>query len=113
MQPIDREKAYRMIERLEKLAREEGVSFAKVMECGWIMMRREKDIDRLVSGDVYIPSYTAGKHKNPYCSFCGKSSTEVKNLIAGPSAYICDECVDICNDIIEECDTKQSTEKQG
>ena len=37
-----------------------------------------------------------------YCSFCGKSQHEVRKLIAGPSVYICDECVDLCNDIIRE-----------
>lgn len=37
-----------------------------------------------------------------YCSFCGKSQHEVKKLIAGPSVFICDECVDLCNDIIKE-----------
>jgi len=37
-----------------------------------------------------------------YCSFCGKSQQEVKKLIAGPSVFICDECVDLCNDIIKE-----------
>ncbi len=36
------------------------------------------------------------------CSFCGKSQREVKKLIAGPSAYICDECIELCNDIISE-----------
>jgi ATP-dependent Clp protease ATP-binding subunit ClpX len=37
-----------------------------------------------------------------YCSFCGKSQFEVKKLIAGPTAYVCDECIDLCNDIIRE-----------
>lgn len=37
-----------------------------------------------------------------YCSFCGKSQHEVRKLIAGPSVFICDECVDLCNDIIKE-----------
>ena len=37
-----------------------------------------------------------------YCSFCGKSQHEVKKLIAGPSVYVCDECVELCNDIILE-----------
>ncbi|MBI4937067.1 MAG: ATP-dependent Clp protease ATP-binding subunit ClpX, partial [Nitrosomonadales bacterium] len=37
-----------------------------------------------------------------YCSFCGKSQHEVRKLIAGPSVFICDECVDLCNDIIAE-----------
>jgi len=34
-----------------------------------------------------------------FCSFCGKNQNEVRRLIAGPSVYICDECVDLCNDI--------------
>lgn len=42
------------------------------------------------------------KTKLLYCSFCGKSQNEVRKLIAGPSVYICDECVDLCNDIIRE-----------
>ncbi len=40
--------------------------------------------------------------KNLYCSFCGKAQDEVKKLIAGPSVYICDECVELCNDILKE-----------
>ncbi|MDR0415785.1 MAG: AAA family ATPase, partial [Propionibacteriaceae bacterium] len=36
------------------------------------------------------------------CSFCGKSQKQVRKLIAGPGVYICDECIDLCNDIIEE-----------
>ncbi len=36
------------------------------------------------------------------CSFCGKSQDEVKKLIAGPTVYICDECIELCNDIIAE-----------
>ncbi len=42
------------------------------------------------------------KDKLLYCSFCGKSQHEVRKLIAGPSVFICDECVDLCNDIISE-----------
>ncbi len=44
-----------------------------------------------------------------YCSFCGKSQNEVRKLIAGPSVFICDECVELCNDIIRE----EIEEKQG
>jgi ATP-dependent Clp protease ATP-binding subunit ClpX len=40
--------------------------------------------------------------KNLFCSFCGKSQHEVKKLIAGPSVFICDECIDLCNDIIRD-----------
>lgn len=43
-----------------------------------------------------------GRGKMLYCSFCGKSQDEVKKLIAGPSVFVCDECVDLCNDIIRE-----------
>lgn len=43
-----------------------------------------------------------GDGKLLYCSFCGKSQHEVRKLIAGPSVFICDECVDLCNDIIRE-----------
>ena len=37
-----------------------------------------------------------------YCSFCGKSQHEVRKLIAGPSVFICDECIELCNDIIRD-----------
>jgi ATP-dependent Clp protease ATP-binding subunit ClpX len=36
------------------------------------------------------------------CSFCGKSQDEVRKLVAGPKVYICDECIDLCNDIVAE-----------
>ena len=43
------------------------------------------------------------------CSFCGKGQEEVRKLIAGPTIYICDECIDLCNDIIaEECDQEEA-----
>ncbi len=48
------------------------------------------------------------KSKLLYCSFCGKSQHEVRKLIAGPSVFICDECVDLCNDIIRE-EVQEST----
>ena len=44
-----------------------------------------------------------------YCSFCGKNQNEVRKLIAGPSVYICNECIDLCNDIIKE-EISESTE---
>ena len=37
-----------------------------------------------------------------YCSFCGKSQKEVKKLIAGPTVFVCDECVELCMDIIKK-----------
>ncbi len=47
-----------------------------------------------------------------YCSFCGKSQHEVRKLIAGPSVFICDECVDLCNDIIRE-EIQENTVTEG
>jgi len=44
----------------------------------------------------------SGPEKLLYCSFCGKSQHEVKKLIAGPSVFICDECIDLCNDIVRD-----------
>ena len=43
-----------------------------------------------------------GGEKLLYCSFCGKSQHEVRKLIAGPSVFVCDECIELCNDIIRE-----------
>ncbi|MDP2869978.1 ATP-dependent Clp protease ATP-binding subunit ClpX [Methyloversatilis sp.] len=52
----------------------------------------------------------SGSEKLLYCSFCGKSQHEVKKLIAGPSVFICDECIDLCNDIIrDEISSEQSS----
>jgi ATP-dependent Clp protease ATP-binding subunit ClpX len=49
------------------------------------------------------------KSKDLVCSFCGKGQEEVRKLIAGPTVYICDECIDLCNDIIaEECDQEEA-----
>jgi ATP-dependent Clp protease ATP-binding subunit ClpX len=48
-----------------------------------------------------------------YCSFCGKNQNEVKKLIAGPSVYVCNECVDLCNDIIREEDEVKDDEVSG
>jgi len=48
-----------------------------------------------------------------YCSFCGKSQHEVRKLIAGPSVFICDECVDLCNDIIREEIQENVSEQRG
>jgi len=53
-----------------------------------------------MSDDRYNKGDDTGKLL--YCSFCGKSQHEVRKLIAGPSVFVCDECVDLCNDIIRE-----------
>jgi ATP-dependent Clp protease ATP-binding subunit ClpX len=50
---------------------------------------------------------------NLFCSFCGKNQTEVKKLIAGPAVYICDECIQLCSEIIEEEGEKTSDRVQS
>ena len=47
-----------------------------------------------------------------YCSFCGKSQHEVRKLIAGPTVFICDECVELCMDIIKEENKSSSIKHQ-
>ncbi len=56
--------------------------------------------------------YTDG-FGNLCCSFCGKSQRDVKKLIAGPTVYICDECIDLCNDIISEDGQKETPLRQS
>ena len=59
-------------------------------------------------------NFSRGDHSDRllYCSFCGKSQDEVKKLIAGPSVYICNECVDLCNNIITQ-ELSQATVEGG
>ncbi len=55
------------------------------------------------------------KEQNLRCSFCGKTQEEVEKIIAGPTVYICDECIDLCNDIIDEeraKDTESTADEQ-
>ncbi len=59
---------------------------------------------------TYMGGRRGDEFGNLYCSFCGKSQKEVKKLIAGPTVYICDECIDLCNDIIREEGNKEGTE---
>ena len=56
---------------------------------------------------------SGGGDKLLYCSFCGKSQHEVRKLIAGPSVFVCDECVELCNDIIREEVQEKSTSAHG
>ena len=47
------------------------------------------------------------------CSFCGKSQKQVQQLIAGPGVYICDECVELCNEIIDERQSEGTAQAVG
>jgi len=55
----------------------------------------------------------ASGEKPLYCSFCGKSQHEVRKLIAGPSVFICDECIELCNDIVRDEVQSDSTSESG
>ena len=50
------------------------------------------------------------ENDNLFCSFCGKNQSEVRKLIAGPAVYICDECIQLCSEIIEE-ETQKDTDR--
>jgi len=66
--------------------------------------------ERQARGGSGTGSGSSSDGKILYCSFCGKSQHEVRKLIAGPSVFICDECVELCNDIIrEELEEKAQT----
>jgi len=58
-------------------------------------------------------STSDGGNKLLYCSFCGKSQHEVRKLIAGPSVFVCDECVELCSDIIREEIQEQSSKSEN
>jgi len=68
------------------------------------------------AGHAALISFMAEKSTSDkllYCSFCGKSQHEVRKLIAGPSVFICDECIDLCNDIIKEEVQAETTDRNG
>src|SRR3979409_2756190 len=67
--------------------------FYKRLEPPGVRYRRKARMSKVVGSES----------KNTlYCSFCGKSQHEVRKLIAGPTVFICDECVELCKDIIQE-----------
>ena len=64
---------------------------------------RRADDGRRLGKDKMTKDSNGGDSKNTlYCSFCGKIQHEVRKLIAGPTVFICDECVELCMDIIRE-----------
>ena len=52
------------------------------------------------------------KDKSVRCSFCGKAQNDVKSLIAGPGVYICDQCIELCQGIIEDMDEERAAESE-
>ena len=75
--------------------------------------RLEQQFGTLLKGGTMSKVGGSGDGKAPlYCSFCGKSQHEVRKLIAGPTVFICDECVELCMDIIRE-ESKASGQNAG
>lgn len=76
-------------------------------DCVWDMIGDVKSLRRMAKRilelkDTEVPLPADGN--NPiYCSFCGKSQENVERIIAGPHAYICNECVDLCGEILVDC----------
>lgn len=110
MKELNKSKIISIISEMEDIINRENMTSEQLLSCAIIIDERNKKIQRLASGrslrlkEQHLTScnsqYRDGKKL--YCSFCGKYQTEVERLIAGPSVYICDECVDLCVDIINE-----------
>ena len=78
----------------------------------WLTFRIDER-GSVLEGGSEMSKIGGSDSKNPlYCSFCGKSQHEVRKLIAGPTVFICDECVELCMDIIGE-ENKSSLKKSG
>jgi ClpX C4-type zinc finger/Glyoxalase superfamily protein len=77
----------------------------------WNILSAKIEVTEPPPGDERSLSVAAENKPPPpktlYCSFCGKSQHEVRKLIAGPEVFICDECVDLCTDIVEPDDDKE------
>jgi len=85
---------------------------AKAFGCeNWNILSAKIEATEPAPNDERTPSVSAqsdpASPQTLYCSFCGKSQHEVRKLIAGPTAFICDECVDICTDVVEPDDDRE------
>ena len=85
---------------------------AKAFGCeNWNILSAKIEATEPAPSDERTPSVSAQSDpvspQTLYCSFCGKSQHEVRKLIAGPTAFICDECVDICTDVVEPDDDRE------
>jgi ClpX C4-type zinc finger/Glyoxalase superfamily protein len=85
---------------------------AKAFGCeNWNILSAKIEATEAAPSDERTPSVSAQSDpvspQTLYCSFCGKSQHEVRKLIAGPTAFICDECVDICTDVVEPDDDRE------
>jgi ClpX C4-type zinc finger/Glyoxalase superfamily protein len=68
----------------------------------WNILSAKIDAARPHSGPAGSSQNPVSQAKLLYCSFCGKNQDEVDKLVAGPAVFICDECIDLCTDIVDE-----------
>ncbi|KRQ97878.1 hypothetical protein CQ12_24925 [Bradyrhizobium jicamae] len=68
----------------------------------WNILSAKIEAVRPPSGQAGSPQNPASQARLLYCSFCGKNQDEVNKLVAGPAVFICDECIDLCTDIVDE-----------
>jgi ClpX C4-type zinc finger/Glyoxalase superfamily protein len=68
----------------------------------WNILSAKIDAAQPHSGSTAALQNLPPQEKILYCSFCGKSQDDVKKLVAGPAVYICDECIDLCTDVVDE-----------
>ena len=85
---------------------------AKAFGCeSWNILSAKIEATEPAPGDERTPSVSAESDpvspQTLFCSFCGKSQHEVRKLIAGPTAFICDGCVDICTEVVEPDDERE------
>lgn len=82
------------------------------------MLRRLRRMDHKAFAEIVGAGFAEWKEENNYakedfeCDFCGKKNVEAKRMIAGRNAYICDECVELCCEVLEEEFAKEKKEKE-
>ncbi|EHK2737227.1 carboxylate--amine ligase [Salmonella enterica] len=97
----DKDQAFRILEQLKDIIKNEGISPGNLLELARILHRHHCDINRALKPKEDLKKEKPTPDKNTlYCSFCGKSQFEISKLISAGRVFICDECVDQCCDII-------------
>ena len=107
MKELTKEKIISIISEMENIISREDITSEQLLSCSIIIDDRYKNIQKLAEGralclnKVNLNSVNGKGHGTLYCSFCGASQHEVKRLVAGPGVNICNDCVELCRDIID------------
>lgn len=122
MKNSGKDQVMNIMDKLESIIREENISASLLFGCASIVLDRDNNIARVASGKFpYINNTSNSGNRLPtkhsgtllHCSFCGKNQHEIMKLIAGPSVYICNECISLCNEIIsEECASSSASKEE-